>query len=232
MSRHGRAHPHPPVAFLPARARLLIALLLGIGGYVLLSAAGWPGSISLRVALAWDIAAATYLTLAIVMMWRHDEARIRARARAIDISLPEIVTIVMLAGLFSLFAVAKVLGEGGGLAPGGRGAHIGVGVLTVLLSWFAMHVIYAVHYAHIYYDPAEREGASRVRGGLDFPGAGEPDYWDFVYISFVIGMTCQVSDVQVTARDMRHLVTAQGIIAFFYNTTVVALAVSIAANLI
>ena len=69
-------------------------------------------------------------------------------------------------------------------------------------------------------------------GGLDFPGEREPDYWDFVYFAFVIGMTCQVSDVQVTARELRHLVTAQGIIAFFYNTTVVALAVSIAANLI
>jgi len=93
-------------------------------------------------------------------------------------------------------------------------------------------VIYALHYAHIYYDSAGHDSGDGVLGGLDFPGEREPDYWDFVYFAFVIGMTCQVSDVQVTARKLRHLVTAQGIIAFFYNTTVVALAVSIAANLI
>jgi uncharacterized membrane protein len=131
-----------------------------------------------------------------------------------------------------LFAVAKLLAESRGLAGMDRAAHIATGVLTVFLSWAAMHVIYAVHYAHIYYDPAEQNSSGKVRGGLDFPQEKNPDYWDFVYFSFVIGMTCQVSDVQVTARELRHLVTAQGIIAFCYNTTIVALAVSIAANLL
>jgi uncharacterized membrane protein len=90
-----------------------------------------------------------------------------------------------------------------------------------------------VHYAHVYYDPAEQGDAknSKVRGGLDFPGEKEPDYWDFLYFSVVIGMTCQVSDVQVAARVFRHLATAQGIIAFFYNTVILALAVNIAASL-
>jgi uncharacterized membrane protein len=88
-----------------------------------------------------------------------------------------------------------------------------------------------VHYAHLFYDPAERKDAGKIRGGLEFPETKEPDYWDFVYFSLVIGMTCQVSDVQVTARQMRHLVAAQGVIAFFYNTVVVALAVNIAAGL-
>jgi uncharacterized membrane protein len=88
-----------------------------------------------------------------------------------------------------------------------------------------------VHYAHLFYDPAERKDAGKILGGLEFPETKEPDYWDFVYFSLVIGMTCQVSDVQVTARHMRHLVTAQGVIAFFYNTVIVALAVNIAAGL-
>jgi uncharacterized membrane protein len=127
--------------------------------------------------------------------------------------------------------VATVLSEARDLPSSVRVAHIAVGVATVFLSWVAMHVIYAVHYAHVFYDPAERSGADKVRGGLEFPGEKEPHYWDFVYFSFVIGMTCQVSDVQVTARDMRHFVTAQGIIAFFYNTVVVALAVNVAASL-
>ena len=104
------------------------------------------------------------------------------------------------------------------------------GVFTVFISWTTLHVIYAVHYAHIYYDPTERKDDGKVRGGLEFPGTKEPDYWDFVYFSFVVGMTCQVSDVQITARHLRHLATAHGVVSFFYNTVVVALAVNVVAG--
>ena len=71
-----------------------------------------------------------------------------------------------------------------------------------------------------------------ARGGLSFPGAGHPDYWDFVYFAVVIAMTCQVSDVAIDGRAMRHLVTAHGIVSFFLNTVIVALAVGVAAGLI
>jgi len=142
----------------------------------------------------------------------------------------------MLAGLFSLFSVAIVLAKARGLPLDERIAHFAVGVITVILSWIALHTIFAVHYAHIYYDPAEHPAADgrpggKLRGGLEFPEEKEPDYWDFVYFSIVIGMTCQVSDVQITGRSMRHLATAQGVIAFFYNTVILALAVNFAANL-
>jgi uncharacterized membrane protein len=220
--------------FLTARVRIFAALASGILLYGLLSlplAAAWVTSSSLKVALSWDSVVSVYLLMAIVMMWRHDMKLIRARAKEVDIGLLEIVVIVALAGAFSLYSVATVLSEARDLPSSVRVAHIAVGVATVFLSWVAMHVIYAVHYAHVFYDPAERSGADKVRGGLEFPGEKEPHYWDFVYFSFVIGMTCQVSDVQVTARDMRHFVTAQGIIAFFYNTVVVALAVNVAASL-
>lgn len=231
--RHPQRAGLPP--FLTARGRLLAALALGIACYGLLglpASAGWVASNPLKVALAWDVAVAVYLLSTFAMMWRHDLEQIRARAKAIDIKLPEIVAIVGLAAAFSVFSVAKVLAEARGLEASDRAAHVAVAAITVFLSWVSMHVTYAVHYAHIFYDPADRSKADKVRGGLDFPGAPQPDYWDFVYFSFVIGMTCQVSDVQVTARDMRHLATAQGIIAFFYNAMVVALAVSVAANLL
>jgi uncharacterized membrane protein len=220
--------------FLTARVRILVALAAGLVLYAVLAlppVAAWVGSAPLRLALAWDLVAAVYLAQAIRMMWRHDLAQIRARAEAIDISLTEIVAIAALAGMFSLFAVAFVLSEARGLEAAGRIFRLVVGILTVFLSWVALHVIFAVHYAHIFYDPDDRSKADKVRGGLEFPGQAEPNYWDFVYFSFVIGMTCQVSDVQVTARDLRHLVTAQGIIAFFYNTVVLALAVNIAASM-
>lgn len=228
------APPRALPPFLTARGRLLAALASGIGFYGVMAMSGiwdWLGSMPLQIALPWDVVAVVYLALAYIMMRNPDRARIRWRAKVIDIRLPEIVGIGTLAGLFSLFAVSIVLTKARGLALEPRLAHFAVGVITVMLSWVALHTIFAVHYAHVYYDPAEQPELGNVRGGLKFPEEKEPDYWDFVYFAVVIGMTCQVSDVQITGRHMRHLATAQGIIAFFYNTVILALAVNFAANL-
>jgi uncharacterized membrane protein len=95
--------------------------------------------------------------------------------------------------------------------------------MTIALSWAFIHTIFALHYAHEFY--AQTRG-----GGLAFPGEGEPDYWDFLYFSLVIGMTSQVSDVAVTAKPMRRIVAAHGVVSFVFNTTLLALAVNIAAS--
>jgi uncharacterized membrane protein len=224
-----------PLTFMVARSRLYGAVVVGVVAY--LAMAFVPGlnavvATALQPALAWDLTAIGYLIPTLAIIRDPDRARMRRRAKAIDIGLWEIVAIVVLAGAFSLFAVAGVLERAKDLQGTERALHLGIGVLTVFLSWITLHVIYAVHYAHLYYDPAERKNdKGGVLGGLEFPETKEPDYWDFVYFSLVIGMTCQVSDVQVTARHMRHLVTAQGVLAFFYNTVIVALAVNIAAGL-
>jgi uncharacterized membrane protein len=220
--------------FLMARSRIYGAVAIGLVAYGILSLpalSAWMSGTALKPTVAWIVTTIVYLIPTIAMIHRPDLVKMRARAKAIDIGLWEIVGIVGLAGAFSLYAVAGVLERAKDLQGGDRLLHLGIGVLTVFLSWFTLHVIYAVHYAHLYYDPAERTEAGKQRGGLEFPGTKEPDYWDFVYFSFVVGMTCQVSDVVITARDLRHLVTAQGIIAFFYNTVIVALAVNIAAGL-
>jgi uncharacterized membrane protein len=85
-------------------------------------------------------------------------------------------------------------------------------------------VIFAMHYAHVFYEQPE--------GGLIFPGEGEPDYWDFLYYSIVIGMTCQVSDVQVATPELRRLTQVHGVLSFFFNTVILALAVGVAAGLL
>ena len=94
---------------------------------------------------------------------------------------------------------------------------------TVVLSWFFIHVIFAFRYAHEFYGEA-KDGH---KGGLTFPADNLPEYWDFVYFSFVIGMTFQVSDVQVTSKTVRRLVVAHGVVSFFYNVAVLALMVNI-----
>jgi uncharacterized membrane protein len=100
---------------------------------------------------------------------------------------------------------------------------------TILLSWIFAHTVFAVHYAHDYYTDLDRKRDP----GLSFPGDDDtPDYWDFMYFSFVVGMTCQVSDVQVTRDHWRRLVLAHGVISFLYNTIVLALSINLTAGLL
>ena len=96
----------------------------------------------------------------------------------------------------------------------------------MVLSWAFTHTIFALHYAHEFYGEATR------KSGLQFPGDGQPDYWDFVYFAFVIGMTFQVSDVAITNKSIRRMVVAHGALSFFFTTAIVAMTVNIAASII
>ena len=107
-------------------------------------------------------------------------------------------------------------------------SYFTLAALTILISWILIHVMFALHYAHEFYG-GEDVGRG---GGLKFPGDPRPDYWDFVYFSFVIGMTFQVSDVQVTGKHLRRLVVAHGVVAFFFSVAILALAVNIGSQMI
>ena len=96
------------------------------------------------------------------------------------------------------------------------------------MSWLFSSLIYALHYAHMFYGDNKGKDA----GGVTFPDKKEPDYWDFLYFSFVVGMTCQVSDVQVATRPWRRLVLIHGIVSFLFNTIVLALSINLVAGLL
>jgi uncharacterized membrane protein len=104
--------------------------------------------------------------------------------------------------------------------------HVVLAALTVVMSWTFTHTMFAIHYAHEYYDGPENE----LVQGLEFPGTGAPDYWDFVYYSFVIGTACATADVNVTSKNMRRITTLHCVVAFFFNTTILALTVNIGAS--
>lgn len=128
------------------------------------------------------------------------------------------------------FSFAAIFGElGGGKDAGGRGFRVGLVVLTLTLSWLVMQVAFTYRYAHGYYERMEN---GRVRAGLDFPGDDEPDYWDFFYFAAVLGMTFQVSDVQIRTRQVRRFATAHGFLGFVFNTVIVALTVNLASGLL
>jgi uncharacterized membrane protein len=150
---------------------------------------------------------------------------LRRRANIEDEGIPLIILLALAAVVLSLAAIFPLLaGEG---RPDPR--ELSLAIASVPLGWSTLHTIAAFHYAHLYY-ATEGEDAGDA-GGLDFPGTKEPGAWDFLYFSFVIGMTAQVSDVTVHAATLRRLVLAHSIVSFFYNTVLLALAVNVAVTL-
>jgi uncharacterized membrane protein len=181
-----------------------------------------------RWLLAFDLAAAVYLAAVWLMMLRSTVGGIKERASIEDERKWTVLLLGSASAIAVLVALAFELHKAKNLSPVSGGLHVALAAATILLSWVFMNTLFALHYAHEYYAP----GDDGTAGGLRFPGDDAPDYWDFVYFSFVVGMTFQVSDVQVESRMLRRLVVAHGALAFFFNVGVLALAINIAASLI
>ena len=111
-----------------------------------------------------------------------------------------------------------------------RDLHVALVAVTLFVSWLVTHTVFALRYAHEYY--AATPGVAGIDGGLDFPGGAAPDYWDFFYFALVLGMTFQVSDVQITSKKLRRLATLHGLLGFLFNTVILALSVNIGASLL
>ena len=200
-----------------ARARTFVALACGIAVYALLPKALPPVT---RFLMAWDVFAAFYLMLVYAVVLRGGISYIRHQAALQDDGRFLILIVTAIGAFASIAAIVFELGQ-----PDRGGFGVTLAVATIALSWTVVHTTFALHYAHDYY--SQRRG-----GGLAFPGDDRPDYWDFVYFSFVIGMTAQVSDVGITSKAIRRTATAHGIVSFVFNTALLALTINIAASLI
>ena len=150
---------------------------------------------------------------------------LRRRASVEDEGIPLIILLALAAVVLSLAAIFALLGRPDAPDP----AELSLAVVSVPLGWLMLHTILAFHYAHLFY-ATEGEDVGDA-GGLAFPNTREPAAWDFLYFSFVIGMTAQVSDVTVQSAGMRRLVLGHSIVSFFYNTVLLALAVNVAVTL-
>ena len=212
-----------PLLLRIVRIRPRLFISLGIGALVtavLTVFTDWRTAT--RLLVGWDLYVGLYLALVAHLMSGAEIERIRARAAVEDEGQFAILMLTVVAALASLGAIFSELGIGTGRRP----AHVVLAALTILLSWAFIHTIFALHYAHEFYD-------EDIGGGLAFPGGEtEPDYWDFVYFSFVIGMTSQVSDVGVTHKEIRRTVAAHGVVSFVFNAALLALTVNIAASAI
>ena len=206
-------------AWSMARPRTFFAIAIGIVAFFLL-----PGSLRLvtRLLVGWDIFAALYLVLAYVMMFRCDRPHPPQRDAAGRRPFPDPAG----DGARRLRQHRRHRVRARRLNRSAAGLILAM--VTIALSWAAVHTTFSLHYAHDYY-------RGNKPGGLQFPSGDEhddADYWDFVYFSFVIGMTAQVSDVGITDKIIRRTATVHGIISFVFNTALVALMVNIAASAI
>ncbi len=217
---------HQVTRQLRARPRLYIAAVVAIlvGVFVPQAVAG---HLLTRLLLAWNAGTCLYLLLAAIMMTRSSEEQMKRRARIEDDGRLVILALVVVTSIASLVAIAGQLAMVRDMHGGLRLAHIALAGITVLSSWAFIQVMFALHYAHDYF-------AATARGqpaGLLFPGDEQPDYGDFFYFAAVIGTSGQTADVSFVSKPMRRVGSIHCILAFLFNTTVLAFLINIGASL-
>ncbi len=217
---------HAVLAPLHGRQRLLAAVLAGIALWL----ANPFGVHALeRVIIAWDGGVLLFLILVLQLMFSERLSRMEQDAEAQEAGEWTVFTLTLAAILLSLGTIFTAFTGLKDLPASVQSGRVALVVITLLLSWLMTHITFALRYAHEYYG---RGADGRLDGGLNFPGTERPDYLDFAYFAFVLGMNFQVSDVAITARTLRRLATLHGLVGFLFNTVILALVVNLAAGLV
>jgi uncharacterized membrane protein len=208
------------------RPRLFIVGVIGVLTGLLLPHAIASQPIS-RWLIAWNVGAWLYVVLAAAMMIRSSQGHMRHRAQLQDDGKYAILGLTVIAAIASLVAIAFEVSVVKELHGWQRGAHIGLAGLTVLSSWSFIQIMFTLHYAHDYYLAA----CHGSKPGLSFPDDPDPDYGDFFYFAAVIGTSGQTADVSFVTKPMRRIGSLHCILAYLFNTTVLALLINIGASL-
>jgi uncharacterized membrane protein len=212
-----------------ARQRLVLGLAAGAATFVALQG-------QLRFASAaiagWNSVAVVILALDWVTILRTPQRKIRQLAQQQDLSRLLVFIFVVVTASAALFAVGFLVSVKRSERGGHFIVHLLLTLLTVIFSWTLVHTVYGLRYAHAFYGDSDEPGMYQHAGGLIFPGNKPPDYFDFAYFSFVVGMTCQVSDVQITSRRMRRIALVHSILSFGFNTMILALLINIVSGLL
>jgi uncharacterized membrane protein len=220
-----------PIGPFASRPRLVGAMLATSLCALALAILPTPLASSSRVILSWDAGCLWFIVASLVAMSGKDGSDIRARAAEQDDGRGMILGLVLLATAASLGASGVELS----LAKSDHGAwktmRVCLAFLTVAASWFVAQLIFALHYAHEYYTAAPGRSAPAIRGGLNFPEGGEPDYWDFLHFSVIIGVASQTADISFGSRTLRRVGTLHSLLAYAFNTIVVALTINLWAGI-
>ncbi len=205
-------------------------LFIGLGIGLLCTLALTPvQSWAIRCVVGWDIGSAIFIGLSAITVYRSEDSDISADAKRQEEGEWTLFGLTLFGSIMSFVAI--FLFSGAASHKHDRGGYLAFVIVTLALSWLMTNVTFAYRYAHEYYsrdrgkaDPGE------IERGIQFPKDDKPDYADFVYFSFVLGMTFQVSDCNVTSKKLRRLATLHGLVGFVFNTVILALSVNIAAS--
>jgi len=231
------AMPKSPITFgflrrlveFEAHHRVTVALAIGGITFALtLPSFGWQ----LSLIISWDAFALCSLVLAWAGIFFADAKTSVEEAKLQDSSRTAICCSVVMAAVAGLFGAAGLLSTAKGLRGSEAAWHVGLAILTVVSSWLLVHTVMSLHYAHLCYQMAGKSREKTPSLGLDFPEETQPDFLDFAYFSFVIGMTCQTSDVKITSRRIRRIALMHGLLAFGFNAVIVALSLNLASSLL
>ena len=183
---------------------------------------------TVRAVLTYDVAALAVLIGYFVFGFRDDHKRTRLRAQQNDPGRNIVLCVTVLSVAAGLAGAISILGKGPNVrTPAEMGFAVAVAIASAVIGWFLTHATYALRYAHLFY----RDDGTPC-DGLNFPQTPYPDDYDFLYFSYVIGMTFQVSDVQVNDAGIRKMVLLHGIVSFGYNTAILALGINLISNLL
>ena len=230
---------HPMTPSLPGESQLpwivrlsalqRLAIALGVACATFLTLSVWF-TVQFSVLASWDLGALCYLGLEWLLIARSDEKLTRLRTQRSDPSSYVIFLVVVTAASASVVAIGFIVGDARELPYWPRAGRISLSVAALFLSWLLIHTLFAFHYARLYYSQSPEEKSHHR--GLRFPDDDEPDYLDFAYYSFVVGMTSQVSDVAVLSHEMRRLTIIHGVLSFIYNIAILAMSINIIGNVL
>lgn len=206
--------------------KLLISILFGLLVFFLVPTPEL--TFRTHVSLGWNAGCLVFLILSWITFFTITSDQIRQQCRKQDETQIVIFVLILVATIASFSAVLLLLtSKDSGLM---QEIQLITGIISMMFSWILVHTIFALRYAHLYYGN-DKENPDTHAGGLIFPEDEKPDYLDFAYFSFVVGMTFQVSDVEISSKLLRRINLLHGFISFIFNTFVVALTINIIAGL-
>lgn len=209
---------------LRARSRLLASLALGIVVYVLTPHA-WRAET--RALAGWDVSVLVYLLYVLRLAQNSPPDRIRLRAKLYDDGAITTLVLSTIAATACFVAIAFELSAVKSMAGTDKGAHVLLVGVTIPVAWAFIHAMFAMHYAHEFYDAADSCGH-----GLIFPGDKPLTYWDFLYFSYIIGTSGQTADVSISCPSLRKTALVHCVLAFFFNITMLGLTINVASSLL
>ncbi len=218
-----------PISAIFRRKTILVGVAAGVAAAALLHALANTLTPLTRGLAAWDAGIVGYLATLFWLLRHATPDRIAAKVAATDEGRFFILFISLSAFIVSIAAIVAEAGQAAAAHGADKPARVAFVLITVALSWLFVHTSFANHYAHEFYG---QSAANEARGGLIFPGDVDPNFWDFLHFSLVIGVANQTADIQISSKSIRNAVTVHGCIAFVFNTVILALAINFAASMI